>query len=108
MTAAAPLPGAVLRVTRGAVGRRAVRVGLLVGGLFALGVLCGARANAADEGASAVSSLSAAVTTAATDRVVRPVAESTAPRVHERIAPVAARPGLLTARPGLLAVRAPR
>lgn len=120
LTAAAPLPGAgaVLRVTRGAAGRRAVRVGLLVGGLFALGVLCGARASAADEGTSAVSSLSslsAAVTPAATDRVVRPVAESAAPRVHERGAPGTERispktertvPG--TERPGLPAVRAPR
>ncbi|MFF5361359.1 hypothetical protein ACFY4I_18505 [Streptomyces scabiei] len=117
MTPAAPLPGAgaVLRVTRGAAGRRAVRVGLLVGGLFALGVLCGARASAADEGTSAVSSLSAAVTTAAVDQVVRPVAESTAPRVHERVAPGTKRiapgteriaPG--TERPGLLAVRVPR
>ncbi|MEU5201079.1 hypothetical protein AB0G86_44780 [Streptomyces scabiei] len=89
MTAAAPLPGAgaVLRVTRGAAGRRAVRVGLLVGGLFALGVLCGARASAADEGTSAVSSPSAAVTPAATDRVVMPVAESTAPRMNERTVP---------------------
>ncbi|MDX3516483.1 hypothetical protein [Streptomyces scabiei] len=108
MSAAAPLPGAgagaVLRVTRGAAGRRAVRVGLLVGVLFALGVLCGARASAADEGASAVSSLPAAAT-AATDRVVRPAAESTAPRVHERIAPVTVRTGLLTARTGLPAVR---
>ncbi|WEH15741.1 hypothetical protein [Streptomyces sp. VNUA24] len=93
MTAAAPLPGAgaVLRVTRGAAGRRAVRVGLLVGGLFALGVLCGARASAADEGTSAVSSLSAAVPTAATDRVapgtgrtgpvLRPVTEQVVPPV---------------------------
>ncbi|MFM9588972.1 hypothetical protein ACKI1J_07070 [Streptomyces scabiei] len=119
MTAAAPLPGAgvVLRVTRGAAGRRAVRVGLLVGGLFALGVLCGARASAADEGPSAVSSLSAAVTTAATDRVVKPVAdaESTARRATERLVPrterIAPRTERLvprTGRTGPPAVRAPR
>ncbi|MEH0635901.1 hypothetical protein QBA35_21650 [Streptomyces bottropensis] len=93
MTAAAPIPGAgaVLRVTRGAAGRRAVRVGLLVGGLFALGVLCGARASAADEGAPVVSSLPAAVTAAGTatgaDRAVRPVGESTARPVTEVNAP---------------------
>jgi hypothetical protein len=117
LTAAAPLPdaGAVLRVTRGAAGRRAVRVGLLVGGLFALGVLCGARASAADEGTSAVSALSAAVTTAAVDQVVGPVVESTAPRVRERVAPGTERmaPGTERTvpgaeRPGLPAVRAPR
>ncbi|WP_371577556.1 hypothetical protein [Streptomyces sp. NBC_01314] len=52
MTSAAALPGAgaVLRVVRGAAtGRRLVRVALLAGGLFVLGVLCGARANAADQ-----------------------------------------------------------
>ncbi|WP_200301870.1 hypothetical protein [Streptomyces adelaidensis] len=54
MTSAAALPGAgagaVLRVVRGAAGRRWVWVALLVGGLFVLGVLCGERASAADKG----------------------------------------------------------
>ncbi|MFH8464293.1 hypothetical protein [Streptomyces sp. NPDC017991] len=35
-------------MTRGAAGRRALRVVLLVGGLFVLGLLCGERAHAAD------------------------------------------------------------
>lgn len=63
MTSAAALPGAgaVLRVVRGAAGRRPVRIALLVGGLFVLGVLCGQRASAAD-GAPASPPLPAAVT----------------------------------------------
>ncbi|MFD9023805.1 hypothetical protein [Streptomyces parvulus] len=44
----AVLPGAALRVTRTAAGRRALRVVLLVVGLFVLGLLCGERAQAAD------------------------------------------------------------
>lgn len=42
------LPGAALRVTRTAVGRRALQVVLLAGGLFALGLLFGEQAHAAD------------------------------------------------------------
>ena len=49
----AALPVAVLRVTRTAAGRRALRVAVLVGGLFAFGFLCGERAHAA-EGTSSV------------------------------------------------------
>ncbi|WP_217168750.1 hypothetical protein [Streptomyces sp. AC512_CC834] len=46
----AALPGgAALRVMRTAAGRRALHMALLVGGLFVLGVLCGERAQAADE-----------------------------------------------------------
>ncbi|WP_030145558.1 hypothetical protein [Streptomyces violaceorubidus] len=45
----AVLPGAALRVLRTAAGRRALHVALLVGGLFVLGLLCGGRAQAADE-----------------------------------------------------------
>ncbi|MPY63448.1 hypothetical protein FNH08_41715, partial [Streptomyces spongiae] len=50
MTPSAALPGAgaVLRVMRGAAGRRVLQVVLLVGGLFALGFLCGEQAHAAD------------------------------------------------------------
>lgn len=44
----AALPGAALRVTRTAVGRRALQLALLVGGLFVLGLLCGGQAQAAD------------------------------------------------------------
>ncbi|CAM5270639.1 Secreted protein OS=Streptomyces tendae OX=1932 GN=GUR47_16720 PE=4 SV=1 [Streptomyces tendae] len=46
----AVLPGAALRVLRTAAGRRALHAALLVGGLFVLGLLCGGRAQAADEG----------------------------------------------------------
>ncbi|WFB86302.1 MULTISPECIES: hypothetical protein [Streptomyces] len=48
MTWSAALPGAALRVMRTAAGRRALRVALLMGGLFVLGVLCATRAQAAD------------------------------------------------------------
>ncbi|WP_157857507.1 hypothetical protein [Streptomyces yerevanensis] len=50
----AALPGAALRMTRTAAGRRALQVGLLVGGLFVLGLLCGERADAADGATSGV------------------------------------------------------
>ncbi|PPS71823.1 hypothetical protein [Streptomyces sp. MH60] len=46
----AALPGAALRVLRTAAGRRALHLALLVGGLVVLGLLCGGRAQAADEG----------------------------------------------------------
>ncbi|NUP23514.1 MAG: hypothetical protein HOZ81_47160 [Streptomyces sp.] len=48
MTWPAALPVAALRVLRTAAGRRALQVALVVGGLFALGFLCGERAYAAD------------------------------------------------------------
>ncbi|GGQ53562.1 hypothetical protein [Streptomyces flaveolus] len=44
----AALPGAALRVMRTAAGWRALRLALLVGGLFLLGVVCGERAQAAE------------------------------------------------------------
>ncbi|WP_461066952.1 hypothetical protein [Streptomyces pseudoechinosporeus] len=53
-TLSAALPGAALRMTRTAGGRRALQVGLLVGGLFVLGLLCGERADAADGATSGV------------------------------------------------------
>ncbi|MFJ9119897.1 hypothetical protein ACIRJO_30685 [Streptomyces sp. NPDC102394] len=49
MTWPAALPAAALRVMRSAAGRRALQVMVLVGGLFALGFLCGEQAHAADE-----------------------------------------------------------
>jgi hypothetical protein len=48
LTWSAVFPGTVVRVWRAAVGRRALQVGLLVGGLFVLGFLCGEQAQAAD------------------------------------------------------------
>ncbi|WP_158713698.1 hypothetical protein [Streptomyces sp. NRRL WC-3626] len=51
MTWPAAVPGAALRAMRTAAGRRAVRLALLVGAVFVLGVLCGGeRAQAADGG----------------------------------------------------------
>ncbi|WSQ11336.1 hypothetical protein OG604_28320 [Streptomyces sp. NBC_01231] len=47
------LTGAALRVMRTAAGRRVLQVVLLVGGLFALGFLCGEQAQAADGAAPA-------------------------------------------------------
>ncbi|WP_037694320.1 hypothetical protein [Streptomyces scabiei] len=111
-TAALPGAGAVLRMVRGTAGRRLVRVALLVGGLFVLGVLCGARASAT-EGAPTSPPLPAAVTAAVTEvtgtadhappptdepavarhmaqpvteRVVQPVAERIARPMTDRIA----------------------
>lgn len=86
LTSAAALPGAgaALRRVRGAAGRRLVQVALLVGGLFVLGVLCGERANAAEE-APASRPFSTAVTDvtgtvghavpSVRNHVVEPVAE---------------------------------
>ncbi|MCD7443904.1 hypothetical protein K4B79_37565 [Streptomyces lincolnensis] len=48
MTWAAVFPDAALRVMRTAAGRYALRVAVLVGGLFALGLLCGEQAHAVD------------------------------------------------------------
>ncbi|MDN0195229.1 hypothetical protein [Streptomyces sp. S.PNR 29] len=49
------LSGAALRVMRTAAGRRALQLVLLVGGVFALGVLCGEQAHAAERAPSATS-----------------------------------------------------
>ncbi|WP_369391416.1 hypothetical protein AB5J72_30250 [Streptomyces sp. CG1] len=48
MTLPAALLGTAVRVLRTAAGRRALQLALLVGGLFALGFLCGEQAHAAD------------------------------------------------------------
>ncbi|MGW1502713.1 hypothetical protein ACWCQW_29825 [Streptomyces mirabilis] len=55
----------VTRMTRTAAGRRALRLALLVAGLFALGLLCGERAHAAD-------GLVPTVPTSSSERVVKP------------------------------------
>ncbi|MEV6531515.1 hypothetical protein AB0M86_18260 [Streptomyces sp. NPDC051639] len=47
-TAAPPVAGAALRLLRTAAGRRALQAAVLVGGVFALGFLCGEQAHAAD------------------------------------------------------------
>ncbi|MXM69052.1 hypothetical protein GR925_38085 [Streptomyces sp. HUCO-GS316] len=66
LTWPAALPVAAARVMRAAAGRRALQVALLVGGLFALGFLCGEQAHAAD-GVPSVSSTSSAAAAASTD-----------------------------------------
>ncbi|MEV7029286.1 hypothetical protein AB0N99_03545 [Streptomyces sp. NPDC093272] len=58
MTPSAVLPAPAARPSRTAAGRRALRLAVLAGGLFALALLCGGRAHAAD-GAPAVPSTSA-------------------------------------------------
>ncbi|MFF9329065.1 hypothetical protein ACF1AY_30645 [Streptomyces sp. NPDC014776] len=52
MTWQPALSGAAVRVLRVAAGRRALRTALLLGGLFALGLLCGQRAHAAEPAAA--------------------------------------------------------
>lgn len=63
LTCSAVVPGAAVRVMRTAAGWRALRVGLLLGGLFVLGLLYGGQARAAEstEAARAGESLSSAV-----------------------------------------------
>ncbi|WP_326578435.1 hypothetical protein OG889_16550 [Streptomyces sp. NBC_00481] len=95
MTSAAALPGAgaVLRVVRGAAGRRLVQVALLVGGLFVLGVLCGERASAA-EGTPTSSLLPTAVTaiTGTAGHALPPVgAHVVAPVARDVVEPVTGR-----------------
>ncbi|MER7838829.1 hypothetical protein ABTY98_23875 [Streptomyces sp. NPDC096040] len=48
MTSSAVLPGVAVRVSHTVAGRRALQLALLVGGLLALGLLCGGRAQAAE------------------------------------------------------------
>jgi hypothetical protein len=66
-----PLAGAALRMThmtRSVAGRRALRLALLVAGLFALGLLCGERAHAAD----GLVSTAPTVPTSSSVRLVKP------------------------------------
>lgn len=81
MALSVALPGAALRVTRTAVGRRALQVVLLAGGLFALGLLFGEQAHAADGMAPttpvpAVQSVTGAVTRPVIGAVTRSVEQS--------------------------------
>jgi hypothetical protein len=63
LTLQAVLSDAALRVMRTAAGRRALQVAVLVGGLFALGFLCGGHAHAADGVLSVASTSSVTSTT---------------------------------------------
>ncbi|MEV0177904.1 hypothetical protein AB0I54_01160 [Streptomyces sp. NPDC050625] len=65
MTSAAVQPATGVRVLRTAAGRRALQLGLLMAGLFALGILCGERAHAAEGTPTGTSPTSAASVTSA-------------------------------------------
>ncbi|MFH8453087.1 hypothetical protein ACH4CD_28070 [Streptomyces fungicidicus] len=79
MTWPAALPGAALRAMRTAAGWRAVRLALLVGAVFALGVLCGERAQAADGGPAGGTS-SALTSTVPSGTGASPLGALTGPR----------------------------
>ncbi|QOV36146.1 hypothetical protein IM697_40060 [Streptomyces ferrugineus] len=102
MTWPATSPGAAVRVLRIAAGRRALRLALVVGGLLALGFLCGERAYAADgvsAGASSASGKSitsaASATSAASDTAAKAsgVLRSSAEGTVERLLSPPAQPG---------------
>ncbi|MDT0461796.1 hypothetical protein [Streptomyces gibsoniae] len=65
LPAALPFAGAALRVMRAAAGRRALHLAVLVGGLFALGLLCEGQAHAADGTLAAATSPTASTATRA-------------------------------------------
>ncbi|MGW2641426.1 hypothetical protein [Streptomyces sp. NPDC001348] len=77
---AALLPGAAVRVLRTAAGRRALQLGLLVGGLFALGFLCGGPAQAA-EGTAPVESTPSVTSVTSTSGAVGQVVRSVGAQV---------------------------
>ncbi|MDQ0599511.1 hypothetical protein QF037_003856 [Streptomyces canus] len=94
MTWPAALSGAALRSLRTAAGRRALQVALLVGGLFALGFLCGGQASAA-EGIPTTTATSGAapadpahgvrsLTSGAVGRLAKPPAEPEVPHTTPR------------------------
>ncbi|MFF4273061.1 hypothetical protein [Streptomyces sp. NPDC001536] len=94
MTWPAALPGAALRSLRTAAGRRTLQVALLVGGLFALGFLCGGQASAAEDIPTATVTSGAApadpadgVRSLTSDAVGRLANPPAAPEGHHRTAP---------------------
>ncbi|MGV9450632.1 hypothetical protein [Streptomyces sp. NPDC003635] len=98
MTSSAALPGAAVRFWRTAAGRRALYLALLVGGLFALGLLGGQRAEAAEDGPTALSDASAAAVSVEAHTPELELPEPSAPErptaqaadAHDRPAPQAA------------------
>ncbi|MFF4798198.1 hypothetical protein ACFY1U_07270 [Streptomyces sp. NPDC001351] len=100
------MPSAALRVMRTAAGRRALQVVVLVGGLFALGFLCGQQAHAA-EGAPSASS-SEILSTAPADGVRASLTSdtvATVTRLTDTSAATAGRPASTSA---ALVAQAPR
>ncbi|GHF85060.1 hypothetical protein [Streptomyces griseosporeus] len=104
MTWPTALPGAAARVLRAVAGRRALQVALMVGAFFALGFLCGEKAQAAETATPAVPAVTVPTVTVPTvtvpgvsdavrppaehapaEDVVRPVAERTVTSVRERV-----------------------
>ncbi|MFH8934482.1 hypothetical protein [Streptomyces griseosporeus] len=99
MTWPTALPGAAARVLRAVAGRRALQVALMVGAFFALGFLCGEKAQAAETATPAVPAVTVPTVTvpgvsdavrppvehAPAEDVVRPVVERTVTSVRERV-----------------------
>ncbi|MGW0910667.1 hypothetical protein ACWD1Z_02790 [Streptomyces sp. NPDC002784] len=110
MTWSAALPGAAVRIPRTAAGRRALYLALLVGGLFALALLGGQRAQAAEDAPTALSADLRTAVEGVTGSVarepragepqgreLRPVTEDTVPAVTERaVRPVGEAVGAVT------------
>ncbi|MCQ4214199.1 hypothetical protein [Streptomyces longispororuber] len=90
MTSPMALPAPAERLPRSTGGRRALQLALLLGGLIALGFLCGGRAHA-DASADSLVPHTAAVRDAASD-AVRGVRERVVEPVRERVAEPAAEP----------------
>ncbi|MEV6959171.1 hypothetical protein AB0M97_08190 [Streptomyces sp. NPDC051207] len=86
----AALSGAAVRVLRGVAGRRALHVALLVGGVFALALVSGERAEAAESAPSVTASVTtpAVATSSATTAVTSPAATSAlSPAVTSAVSP---------------------
>ncbi|MGW3146430.1 hypothetical protein ACWDG1_17460 [Streptomyces sp. NPDC001177] len=79
MTSSAVQPVTGVRVLRTAAGRRALQLGLLVAGLFALGLFCGEQAHAA-EGTLSGTSATSATSVASVSSAVTDAARATAPK----------------------------
>ncbi|MEV5612855.1 hypothetical protein [Streptomyces sp. NPDC052225] len=99
MTPSTTPPAPAARLLRTAAGRRALQLALLLGGLVALGLLCGGRAHA-DDTSTALAPRAAAVgerVAEPVERVAEPVREARA-RVVEPVREKVVRPAVDTAR----------
>ncbi|MGW3290723.1 hypothetical protein ACWDR3_39430 [Streptomyces sp. NPDC001002] len=94
MNRPAVLPAAALRVMRTAVGRRALQVALLVGGLFVAGLLCGEQAQAADGVTSGPSARSLTVSSS-----VHAVGQLLSPRAPAEVKPTMPKKSARTVEP---------
>ncbi|MFE4962255.1 hypothetical protein [Streptomyces sp. NPDC056660] len=107
MTSPAVVPGSAARVSRTAAGRRALQLALLAGGLLALGLLCGGRAQAAEETPSVPStpSLTAVVGRLGLEKVLP---HSETEREEEKATPRVTSPRPALARPAPAHATSPR